>query len=472
MSRIGLGLALENEEVVTDLVPDDVTQDELDQAPVEEVEAAGEIQDAMDDAEKGLDVAASLESIRVVLFGKTELSQTEHSLLRIAGEMAVAGMPVTQPLIAFESADVGLALEGIGDRVRSIITSIVQGFSKIIAKLKDWAKRIAFRFKSVEGKIKVVRQRIAAMKAEGKTKTAELTVSARASLLGPDGKTVKSMGDAIKNMQVVAKSNAAVIKAVVENAKSLDADCGMLELIKDLASVEKTAVAFFKNTYDLSQAIVKGAGLARTGGTAQYDVYTSKQGPVSIHTELRVPKLSSSEMDDYKAIRGVGKLFNATINADLDVINDADSTNVFTNVSLDDLDKFLTALEESYHAFDTYVARLESIFESTSRRLEGSVSAVLLVIGTSIGGAATALATTAKSAAVTAGAAFVGGAAPGAAVGVGNFLIGELIFSYKMLMVNNRMIGDLIFGTTAVTCGLAEDGVIAINKMLSKGRWE
>lgn len=112
----------------------------VSQAVYESEEAAGEMNNFVDNMRRSVEIAESLESIVDIISRKDELTFTEYRIMRVAGEMAVAGTNTdSQALVpSLESSDINIAIESVLEKVKESFVRIGKSFAGLFARFKDW----------------------------------------------------------------------------------------------------------------------------------------------------------------------------------------------------------------------------------------------------------------------------------------------------------------------------------------------
>lgn len=445
----------------------EVENDLEDQLDTEEDQDGADFETQNDNMMRSVGVAEALESLYVVLESKTEFTPTEVQLTRIASEMAVAGTGIEAHTLvpSLENQMPTVALEGIADRIQIILTNIVKTASNIVNALKGYVQRVIFRLRKMKGRLKSIEAAIHKLTADGKTEAKDVTVKHRPLfVIGRNNQRVSSVSELSKLFKVATKNSEAHALAVLNNARTVSKDYGLLRLMKDLISVEATGRRFFVDTMEFAKGLTKQSKMKQHGKVNGTDDYQSEVTLGGRIIYVRIPSEDRYDFTDFKDIKRAANEFRCGIT----ILPQDDDVKPLElkSVKLSDLSDMADTANQLIMSYIENYERLSDLLDNGVRNLERVVNtAVNMIVGGAIGLVASNVAP---------------GTMAASAVGIGRAVVKqyaveavrELIFSYKMVTINNAFLYSVVRSALEVVRPAVDDSLFFLNEALTRSRWE
>lgn len=475
-----LGLVAREELNTEEIVPTEADLEIVSDAKAEEIEAEHAYEVEAENIQRSLDIGVGLENLYAALEGKVEFTPTEIRLARIATEMAVAGTGLSANAVmpSLEGLAPSLALEGISDKLGSILNKIVDSIKSVTRSIVAYVKKVIFTMRSYEGQIKVVRELIQKRMAEGKKSVKEYEAKPRSLfVVDKNHKTVSSVAELGKEMAKLTERFEDMTTAFVKHAKIIESDYGMFRLMKDLAKVEETAKLFFGNTMDLAQGLIKDLRMKKSGQLRGADEFVTEPLLTGVEIAIRVPSKDRNDLTDYATMKSVATMFGADT-VHLNPVDGLAPSVVFKNIKLDDLDKMIDHSSNMLSTTIMTYEKLVDILENAAVHLEQSVDSIVAIVATYGSLIATSLSAKAVKALnageVTAGNVMkVGGSTlVGAGVQGGYQIFRSTVFSYRMMSINNAFLFQLIRTLYFVPGEVLDQTMLFTREVLSRADWE
>ena len=281
----------------------------VSQAVYESEEAAGEMNNFVDNMRRSVEIAESLESIVDIISRKDELTFTEYRIMRVAGEMAVAGTNTdSQALVpSLESSDINIAIESVLEKVKESFVRIGKSFAGLFARFKDWMGKKIFEMRSFQGRLRSIRKRIQNLKTKNKASAENVKIDFNWLAVGAHGEAVKDTAEIRKLCEWNRDFMTNLSNGLTNNMRLVYKNTSIIEAIFNRKDMQDNGVHYFKETLEMAKGMAKTAGMKETQSNRNNAEFVNEQQACGKLVIIQYP--NKTDLDNYAAIRHDANLF-------------------------------------------------------------------------------------------------------------------------------------------------------------------
>lgn len=334
----------------------------VSQAVYESEESANEMNHFVDNMRRSVEIAESLESIVNIISRKDELTFTEYRIMRVAGEMAVAGTNTdSQALVpSLESSDINIAIESVLEKVKESFVRIGKSFAGLFTRFKDWMGKKIFEMRSFQGRLRSIRKRIQNLKTSNRASAENVKIHFNWLAVGRNNEPAKDTAEIRKLCEQNRDFMAALSNGLAANMRLVYKNTSIIEAILNLKDIRENGIHYFKETIEMAKGLAKSAGMKEVPNNKNYAEFINEQHACGRRIAITYP--SQTDLDNYASVRHDANLITIAV----DKFEKPNYTNVvLEKASLDDidicLDQGIVAAEEQSRVLNSVYAEFDKV---------------------------------------------------------------------------------------------------------------